>query len=83
MPSVEERVDRVESVLGQFIVHTDVALRRLEERFEFFPEYRDRELTVICRKYNIPRGGDKICKGVSICSVGGNGNTWTYSTLIE
>ncbi|MGB9683076.1 MAG: hypothetical protein ACPL1I_08855, partial [bacterium] len=27
---VEERVDRLESVLGQFIVHTDMALKRLE-----------------------------------------------------
>jgi hypothetical protein len=29
--AVEERVDRLESVLGQFIVHTDIALKKLEE----------------------------------------------------
>jgi len=28
--AVEERVDRLESVLGQFIVHTDIALKKLE-----------------------------------------------------
>lgn len=30
MPTLEERVDTLESLLGQFIIHTDVALRRLE-----------------------------------------------------
>lgn len=54
MPSVTDRLDSLESILGQFIVHTDVSLRRLENEmrkfkdemveksshfFEFFPEY--------------------------------------------
>lgn len=30
MSTVEEKVERLESILGQFIVHTDVILRRLE-----------------------------------------------------
>ncbi len=34
MPTVEERVDTLESLLGQFIVHHDVALRRLEAQVE-------------------------------------------------
>ena len=29
--AVEERIDRLESVLGQFIVHTDIGLKKLEE----------------------------------------------------
>ncbi len=36
MPSVEERMDSLESILGQFIVHTDVALRRLENEMKEF-----------------------------------------------
>ncbi len=38
MPSVEERIDSLESILGQFIVHTDVALRRLENEMREFKE---------------------------------------------
>ncbi len=34
MPTVEERVETLESLLGQFIVHTDIALRRLERQME-------------------------------------------------
>jgi hypothetical protein len=30
MAKLSDRVDRLESLLGQFIVNTDVALRRLE-----------------------------------------------------
>mgnify|MGYP000163889520 CR=1 FL=1 len=42
MPTVEERVDTLESLLGQFIVHTDTALRRLErEMREFKDEMRE------------------------------------------
>ncbi|MHA2657787.1 MAG: hypothetical protein V2G42_08910 [bacterium JZ-2024 1] len=41
MPTIEERVDTLESILGQFIVHTDTALRRLErEMREFKDEMR-------------------------------------------
>ncbi len=38
MPTLEERVETLESVLGQFIVHTDVALRRLENEMKAFKE---------------------------------------------
>ncbi|MFN3739299.1 MAG: hypothetical protein ACK4TF_01335 [Thermodesulfovibrionales bacterium] len=38
MPGLAERVDTLESVLGQFIVHTDVALRRLEDEMRAFKE---------------------------------------------
>jgi hypothetical protein len=38
MPKVEERVERLESLLGQFIVNTDVALRRLETSLEAFKD---------------------------------------------
>ncbi len=49
MPTLEERVESLESILGQFIVHTDIALRRLEaemknlkdEMTEFKNEMRD------------------------------------------
>ncbi len=30
MSTLEARVDRLETILGEFIVHTDMALRRLE-----------------------------------------------------
>lgn len=41
MPTTIERLDSLESILGQFIVHTDVALRRLEnEMREFKQEMR-------------------------------------------
>lgn len=30
MSKLEERIENLESVLGQFIIHTDVALRRLD-----------------------------------------------------
>lgn len=36
MPSIEERVETLESLLGQFIVHSDVALRRLENEIRAF-----------------------------------------------
>ena len=38
MPTIEERVDSLESILGQFIVHTDVALRRLENEMRAFKD---------------------------------------------
>ena len=38
MSKLEERVDRLESLLGQFIVNTDVALRRLKASVEAFKE---------------------------------------------
>jgi hypothetical protein len=38
MPTVEERVETLESILGQFIVHTDVALRRLENEMKAFKD---------------------------------------------
>ncbi len=38
MPSVEERIDSLESILGQFIVHTDVALKRLENEMRAFKD---------------------------------------------
>jgi len=38
MPVLEERVDTLESILGQFIVHTDVALRRLEKEMKEFKD---------------------------------------------
>ncbi len=38
MPTLEERVETLESVLGQFIVHTDVALRRLENEMKAFKD---------------------------------------------
>ena len=38
MPTVEERVETLESILGQFIVHTDVALRRLEDEMKAFKD---------------------------------------------
>lgn len=42
MPTVLERLDSLESILGQFIVHTDVALRRLENEIrEFKNEMRE------------------------------------------
>ena len=42
MPELSERVDSLESLLGQFIVHTDTALRRLErEMRDFKDEMKD------------------------------------------
>ncbi len=38
MPTIEYRVDSLESILGQFIVHTDTALRRLEREMKEFKE---------------------------------------------
>jgi len=38
MAKLSDRVDRLESLLGQFIVNTDVALRRLEASLEAFKE---------------------------------------------
>lgn len=38
MPTLEERVDTLESILGQFIVHTDVALKRLENEMRAFKD---------------------------------------------
>lgn len=38
MSAIEEKVERLESILGQFIVHTDVALRRLENDTKAFKE---------------------------------------------
>ncbi|MBT9145850.1 MAG: hypothetical protein DDT42_01727 [candidate division WS2 bacterium] len=38
MPTVEERIETLESILGQFIVHTDVALRRLENEMKAFKD---------------------------------------------
>jgi hypothetical protein len=38
MPTVEERVETLESILGQFIVHTDVALTRLENEMKAFKD---------------------------------------------
>ncbi len=38
MPTVEERMDSLESILGQFIVHTDTALRRLEREMQEFKD---------------------------------------------
>ncbi|RMD52178.1 MAG: hypothetical protein D6828_06165 [Nitrospirae bacterium] len=38
MSIIEERVDTLESILGQFIVHTDVALRRLEREMKEFKD---------------------------------------------
>jgi hypothetical protein len=38
MATVEERVDTLEAILGQFIVHTDVALRRLETEMRAFQQ---------------------------------------------
>jgi hypothetical protein len=38
MPVIEERVDTLESLLGQFIIHTDVALRRLENEMRGFKD---------------------------------------------
>jgi len=38
MSTVEERIDTLESILGQFIVHTDTALRRLEKEMQEFKD---------------------------------------------
>lgn len=38
MATVTERLDSLESILGQFIVHTDVALRRLENEMRVFKD---------------------------------------------
>lgn len=38
MPMIETRVDTLEGTLGQFIVHTDVALRRLENEMQAFKD---------------------------------------------
>ncbi|MGC8931650.1 MAG: hypothetical protein ACP5K6_09005 [Dictyoglomus sp.] len=38
MAKLSDRVDRLESLLGQFIVNTDVALRRLETSLEVFKD---------------------------------------------
>ncbi|MBI5142584.1 MAG: hypothetical protein HZA20_10435 [Nitrospirae bacterium] len=38
MPTVEARVDSLESILGQFIVHSDVSLRRLEHEMSAFKD---------------------------------------------
>lgn len=38
MSNVEEKVERLESLLGHFIVNTDVALRRLEASLEAFKD---------------------------------------------
>lgn len=42
MPTLEGRMDTLESILGQFIVHTDIALRKLEDEMkEFKDEMKD------------------------------------------
>ncbi|HOL87285.1 MAG TPA: hypothetical protein PLK32_08025 [Defluviitoga tunisiensis] len=38
MNTIKERLDTLESILGQFIVHTDVALRRLENEMKEFKD---------------------------------------------
>ena len=38
MPELEEKVGRLESLLGQFIINNDVALRRLETSLEAFKD---------------------------------------------
>lgn len=38
MATIEEKVETLESILGQFIVHTDTALRRLEKEMREFKE---------------------------------------------
>lgn len=38
MPSIEERVDSLENVLRQFIIHTDIAFRNLEKEFRDFKD---------------------------------------------
>jgi hypothetical protein len=38
MAILEERIDTLESILGRFIVHTDVALRRLEREMKEFKD---------------------------------------------
>jgi len=38
MNTIREKVDTLESILGQFIVHTDVALRRLENEMKTFKD---------------------------------------------
>jgi hypothetical protein len=43
MPAVEERVDTLEAILGQFIVHTDVSLRRLENEMRAFREEAEKD----------------------------------------
>lgn len=34
MYAAKEKVDRLESILGEFIIHTDVSLSRLEREVE-------------------------------------------------
>ena len=43
MSTVEERIDTLESILGQFIVHTDTALRRLEREMKAFKDEMSEE----------------------------------------
>jgi hypothetical protein len=38
MSTIEDKVERLDSILGQFIVHTDVALRRLENDTKAFKD---------------------------------------------
>ncbi len=47
MPTVEERVETLESLLGQFIVHTDIALRRLERQMEEFRREAEKDRQAI------------------------------------
>lgn len=52
---IEERVDKIESVLGQFIVHTDTIMTRLEKRMEKWSEEsaeREKRLDNRMEKWN-------------------------------
>ena len=52
MSKVEERVERLESLLGQFIVNTDVALRRLETSLE--PTFR--RYSIMYKNFSFEKG---------------------------
>jgi hypothetical protein len=43
VPTIEERVDTLEAILGRFIVHTDVSLKRLENEMRAFKEEAEKD----------------------------------------
>jgi len=52
MRTLEHKVESLESLLGQFIVNTDIALRRLESEMQKFREEAEKIERLLKRDYN-------------------------------
>lgn len=50
MARIEDRVERLESLLGQFIINTDVSLRRLETSLEAFKDEMNKRWRELANK---------------------------------